>query len=544
MNGPGDNKIVDSRRKRGAGTLLTLLLIAAAYVAAARFGFSFAFATKQVTAVWPPTGIAVAALLLWGYRVWPGIWLGAFVSNALTAEPAWGAALVAMGNTVAPLFAKFLLQRFGFQNALERVVDVLAITVVAAVAMTISATNGVIVLALAGIVPWSDLSSVWWVWWTGDAMGVLLVAPLILTWVSNAGLGKSSYARALELTVLSLTLLGASWVSFLSSIPLRFSVYPFIVWTALRFRQRETATAVVVIAGIAIWATAHNLGPWGKGPFDLRLIQLDSWMSVFAFTALVLGAVNAEKQAAQAAQGAMLDQAKRSIEILQAAFLPSRLPQRLGLICDAVYIPAEREALIGGDWYDAFELPDKRIVFSIGDITGHGLEAAVAGARMRWSIFASAFDAADPAQILSKVDSAAQLPSNAPATALVAIISADFSTLSYASAGHPPPILAGPQSPARFLEYGGIPFGVGLPVEPETRTVALENGSVILFYTDGLTEFEHNIDSAESAALRAVSHLVNNAKVEHPAAFVQRSVMGSQRPSDDTVLLVAEVSRS
>jgi integral membrane sensor domain MASE1 len=546
MDGRGDNEIVDSRRlRRGAGTLLTLLLIAAAYVAAARFGFSFALATKQVTAVWPPTGIAIAALLLCGYRVWPGIWLGAFVSNAMSAEPVWAAAAIATGNTVAPVLGKFLLQRFGFQNAIERVHDVLLITVVgSAAAMIVSATNGVIVLALARIVPWSDLPSVWWVWWTGDAMGVLLVAPLILTWVSNARLGGFTYARALELALLTVTMLVASWVSFLSTLPLRFSVYPFIIWTALRFRQRETATAIVIIAGIAIWATAHDLGPWGKGPFDLRLIQLDSWMSVFAFTALVLGAANAEKQTARAALGAMLEEAKRSSETLQAAFLPSRLPRRLGLQCDAVYIPAEREALIGGDWYDAFELPDKRIVFSIGDVTGHGLEAAVAGARMRWSIFASAFDAEDPAEILSKVDGAPHLPSDAPATAMVAIISADLSTLSYAGAGHPPPILAGPHSPPHFLDYGGIPFGVGLPVAPETRTVALENGSVILFYTDGLTEFEHNIDSAESAALRAVSHLVNNSKVEHPAAFVQRSVMGSQRPSDDTVLLVAQVSTS
>ena len=301
MDGRGDNEIVDSRRlKRGAGTLLTLLLIAAAYVAAARFGFTFALATKEVTAVWPATGIAMAALLLCGYRVWPGIWLGAFISNAFSAEPAWTAAAIATGNTAAPVLGKFLLQRFGFQNAIERVRDVLLITAVGSAAvMTVSATNGVIVLALARIVPWSDLSSVWWVWWTGDAMGVLLVAPLILTWVSSAGLDRFTYARALELGLLGVTLLVASWVSFLSTLPLRFSVYPFIIWTALRFRQRETATAVVVIAGIAIWATAHNLGPWGKGPLDLQLIELYSWMSVFAFTALVLGAANAEKQAAQ-----------------------------------------------------------------------------------------------------------------------------------------------------------------------------------------------------------------------------------------------------
>lgn len=529
------------RSERGAGAVLTSLFVAAAYVAAAQFGFTFALATKQVTAVWPATGIALAALLLLGYRVWPGIWLGAFISNAFRAEPAWTAAAIATGNTLAPVLGTFLLRRFGFQNAIERVRDVLLLTVFgSATAMTVSAINGAICLALARIVPWSDLSSVCWLWWTGDAIGVLLVAPLLLTWISSVRDGTFAYGRTLELALLGVTLVGASWVSFLSSLPLRFSVYPFIVWTALRFRQRETATAIVVVAAIAIWATAHDLGPWG-GPLDLRLIQLDSWMAVFAFTALVLGGATAETRAARAALAAMLEEAKHSIETLQTAFLPSSLPRRSGLRCDALYIPAEREALIGGDWYDAFELPDKRIVFSIGDVTGHGLEAAVAGARMRWSIFASAFDAEDPAEILSKVDGAAH-PTDAPATAMVAVMSADFSKLSYAGAGHPPPILAGPHSPAHFLEYGGLPFGVGLPVAAETRTVALEPGAVILFYTDGLTEFARNIELAESAALQAVSHLVGDSEIDHPAAFVKRSVMGSQPPSDDTLLLVAQVS--
>ena len=497
-----------------------------------------------MTAIWPPTGIAIVALLLYGYQVSPGIWLGAFISNALTAEPAWTAAAIATGNTLAPVLGNFLLRRFGFQNALERVRDVLLLTIVgSAGAMTVSATNGVIVLALARIIPWNEFSSKWLEWWTGDALGVLLVAPLLLTWISSVRPGTFSYGRILELILLGVTLVGASWVSFLSNIPLRFSVYPFVVWTALRFRQRETATAIVVIAGIAIWATAHDLGPWGHGPLDYRLVQFDSWMSVFAFTGLVLGSTTAEKRTAQRALGAMFQEAKRSLRTLQTAFLPSSLPRRPGLRCDALYIPAGHETLVGGDWYDAFELPDKRIVFSIGDVTGHGLEAAAAGARMRWSIFASAFDSEDPAEILAKVDGAAKLPSDAPATAMVAIISADFSKLSYAGAGHPPPILAGPHTPAHFLEYGGMPFGVGLSIAAETRTVALEHGAVIVFYTDGLTEFARNLELAESAALRAVSHLVGDSKIDHPAAFVLRSVMGSQPPSDDTVLLIAQVNK-
>jgi integral membrane sensor domain MASE1 len=537
-------KIANSPRlERGLKDILTPLLVAAAYFAAARFGFTFAHVTKEVTAVWPPTGIAMAALLLYGYRVWPGIWIGAFFSNAFfLGEPVWAAAAIATGNTLAPVLGNYLLRRFGFRNTLERVRDVLLFFVFSAAAMVVSATNGVIVLWLARLVPWSHFSSVWWVWWAGDTLGVLLVTPLLLTWISGGMPRTFTYGRTLELAALGATLVAASWVSFLSSIPLRFSVYPFIIWTALRFRQRETATAILVIAAIAIWATAHGIGPWGTYPGDSRLVQLDSWMSVFAFTGLVLGAAAEERRTARAALRALLLEAKRSVDTLQGAFLPPSLPRRLGLRCDALYMPAEREALIGGDWYDAFELPDKRIVFSIGDVAGHGLEAAVAGARMRWSIFASAFDADDPAEILSKVDGAAQLPTNAPTTAMVAIMSADFSKLSYACAGHPPPILAGPHSAPHFLEHGGMPFGVGLPVAAETHTVSLERGAVVLFYTDGLTEFERNIEVAESAALRAVSHLVGDSKIDHPAAFVQRSVMGLQPPSDDTVLLVAQVS--
>jgi serine phosphatase RsbU (regulator of sigma subunit) len=265
-------------------------------------------------------------------------------------------------------------------------------------------------------------------------------------------------------------------------------------------------------------------------------------MSAFALTGLVLGAVSAEKLAARVALRAVLDQKQHSVDTLQRALLPTRLPNRAGLRCDALYIPAEREALIGGDWYDAFELPDGRIVFSVGDVTGHGLDAAVTAERLRRGIFAAAFQEHEAAAIISRAQIALESELDAPATAIVGVISGDLSTLSYASAGHPPPILAGPRIPARVLELGGAPFGVGIPLLAPTHTVALEPGAVVLFYTDGLTESERDIERSESAALRAISVLVNAPFIEHPAAFMQSSVMGSQRPTDDTVLLVARIT--
>ncbi len=530
--------------KTVGGRLLIPLLVALAYLVAAKLGFTLAFATKQVTAVWPPTGIALAALLLWGYRVWPGIWIGAFASNALTGEPTWAAAAIATGNTLAPVFGNFLLRRFHFESALDRVRDVLLLALFgSAVAMTVSATNGVAVLALARIVPWHAFPSVWWVWWAGDAMGVLFVAPLLLTWIASIQRKEHAEGGSLELIALAATMLGASSVSFLTNFPLRFSVYPFVIWTALRFRQRETTAAIAVICGFAIWATAHGVGPWATGSLDARLVQLDSWMSVFAITGLVLGAITAERQAARVDLQALLEQTKHSAEMLQGAFLPERLPQRAGLRCDALYIAAEREALIGGDWYDAFELPDGRIVFSIGDVAGHGLEAAVTAARLRRSILVAAFETEDPAEILAKVGRARGSQQSAPATGIVAILSRDLASLSYASAGHPPAIIAGPNTPGHTLAHGGLPFGVGVSVDSETHTATLEPGAAVLFYTDGLTEFKHDIEGAERAIIQAVARLVENPHMEHPATFIQRSVMGSQRPPDDTVLLVVQLEK-
>ncbi len=518
------------------------LLVAIAYVAGAKLGFTLAFATKQVTAVWPPTGIALAALLIWGYRVWPGIWIGAFASNAMSAEPFWTAAVIATGNTVAPVAGAFLLERFGgFQPAIERVRDVLVLGLAIVVAMAISATNGVVSLALAHIVAWTHFSAVWWVWWSGDAMGALIVTPLIVTLFRTPQQKTTDTGGPLELAVLAVALAFVTWASFLSDAPLRFSVYPFVIWIALRFRQRETAAAIAVVCAFAIWATAHDLGPWTAGSLDARVLQLDSWVSILAFTGLILGAITAERRAARMELQVLLDQAKSSAETLQAAFVPEKLPQRLGLQCDVIYIAAEREALIGGDWYDAFDLPDGRIVFSIGDVTGHGLEAAVIAARLRQSIFAAAFQTDDPAEILSTADRATRSRDDAPATAIVAILSKDLSTMSYASAGHPPPVVAGPNTPAHSLAYGGLPFGVGIPVASQTRHVTLERDAAVLFYTDGLTEFRRNIDGAESAVLRAMTRLVEGEPVEHPAEFVQRCVMGDERPLDDTVLLLAQL---
>ena len=154
------------------------------------------------------------------------------------------------------------------------------------------------------------------------------------------------------------------------------------------------------------------------------------------------------------AQKTALERTKRVAETLQEAFLPSQLPRREKLRIDANYVSAEEDALVGGDWYDAFELPDGRLCFSIGDVAGHGLSASLVVGKLRQAIFTLALDIDDPAAILRKVDHILRIIEPGTfATAIVGFVDAEESTMRYASAGHPPPIVAyAPDETAQVLQ--------------------------------------------------------------------------------------------
>src|SRR5262249_16947297 len=161
---------------------IAFLVVVAAYVGAARVGLELSVAHGVITPVWPPTGIALAALLLLGPRFWPAIALGAFIANATSGDASIPvAAAIAVGNTLEAVVAVSLLRRVDFRSTFERAGDVLWFTVIAAFLCTaISATNGVTTLAIAGSSAASPYGSAWVLWWLGDAMGALLVAPAIL----------------------------------------------------------------------------------------------------------------------------------------------------------------------------------------------------------------------------------------------------------------------------------------------------------------------------------------------------------------------------
>jgi signal transduction histidine kinase len=284
-------------------TLVTLVLaLAAVYFGAAKLGLALAFQAEQVTAVWPPTGIALAAFLLLGYRVWPGIFLGALLANVTSNEPLATACGIAVGNTVEGLVGAWLLHRIvGFRASLERLRDVLGLVILAGAASTmLSATIGVTSLCLGGVQPWGTYGWLWWLWWLGDATGAVLVAPLLLAWATSPM--HSLRSRRLEAVALLASLLLVSLVVFAGGVtpaisrhPLEYTMFPFVVWAALRFGQPGTTAVTFIASCVAIWGTVHGYGPFATGTTQQNLILLQAFMAVVAITALLLSAAMGER---------------------------------------------------------------------------------------------------------------------------------------------------------------------------------------------------------------------------------------------------------
>lgn len=285
--------------------------VAATYLVAAHLGFLVAFVAEQVTTVWAPTGIAQAALLLWGRRLWPAVWLAAFAANAGTDAPLWTAAMIAIGNTLEAVVAATLLGAApGFDPSLRRIADTARFIVVAAIlATSISATIGVATLCLAGIVPWTSFSGLWSAWWFGDALGAIVVAPVILT---TAGWTRDRFRRdwlGVGLLIggtiaVAEVVFGESLGPILGRGPLHYVIFPFAIVAAVRFGQPATSMLVFSAAAVTIWHTVRGDGPFASPDVYGGLILLQVFMGVLATTGLLLAAAMTERQTSQRRRGA------------------------------------------------------------------------------------------------------------------------------------------------------------------------------------------------------------------------------------------------
>ena len=234
------------------------------------------------------------------------------------------------------------------------------------------------------------------------------------------------------------------------------------------------------------------------------------------------------------------ERSKRIALTLQRVFLPEKLPQHAGLLFDAAYIPAESDALVGGDWYDAITLPDDRILVSIGDVAGHGLHAAVDAGRLRQIIVSEALNGGDPAMVLERADRVLRMQSDTIATAIVGFYDPAQGTLAYASAGHPPPVLAVRGEPAYVQPGGGAPLGTGfVPSAHPARVhvITVPDRALLVFYTDGIIEIGRDVLAGEARMLLAIEDAVEDAGAPSAVSLLG-DILNGRVASDDIALLL------
>ncbi|MGW1655592.1 MASE1 domain-containing protein [Streptomyces atratus] len=293
-----DAVVVDSGQLRQhTVTVLTFLAVAVCYFATARLGLLQQLVRGQVTPLWPPTGIAVAALLVFGTRIWPGIALGALVVNIFIGPSVVPVLFIAAGNTLAPICSYLMLRRAGFHNDLDRLRDALALVFLGALGgMLISATVGTCILDLSGALPAGGFWPTWSVWWTGDAMGVMVVTPFLLVvrrvrWPHGVGLPRWAEATALVACTVTVTILATDT----PNASLLFLVFPFLIWAAFRFERAGAACCALGVSVFTILAAGRMTGPFAHHGLLTNMITLQAFNGATSLTALLLAAVITER---------------------------------------------------------------------------------------------------------------------------------------------------------------------------------------------------------------------------------------------------------
>jgi signal transduction histidine kinase len=294
-----------SDRRTTLRTIAQILAVACIYFLAAKAGLRLALVQANATPVWPPTGVALAALLLLGLRCWPGVLLGAAVANATTpGTPLAASVLIAAGNTLAGVAGAVGLRRlFELDLTFGRWRSIRGFLLFAVLATPlISATNGALQILLFGLAPAVALTDVWWDWYSGDALGILVVAPVILVWGSRTL--KPIRARAwTEGGVLAAGMAAACFLVFgrpLSDTALgagmAFTVFPFLIWASVRFGQWGATMATLVTATAAVTGSVLHQGPFAAQALHRQLPLLQLFIVIVAVTGLVLATLIEERQ--------------------------------------------------------------------------------------------------------------------------------------------------------------------------------------------------------------------------------------------------------
>jgi integral membrane sensor domain MASE1/anti-sigma regulatory factor (Ser/Thr protein kinase) len=677
------------------------VLVGVAYFVVARLSLRFSLVERNITPLWPPTGLALVAFLRSGRRMWPGIAVAAFLVNEPITPTLLAAGVTAAGNTIAPVLAATLLIRTGFRQEMDRVRDVAALVILGALLpMIVSATIGTGTLVVSDSIGRDQFLSSWSVWWAGDAMGVLVVAPFLLVLVRPSPFPRSLRRWHAEALGLFAALALASIFAAHSDPSTLFLLPPLAGWAAWRFQQRGAAPAALLASFVITWAAVRGIGPFHETPLLQKMLTLQAFNATVAFTAFFLAALVLERIRSHEAlelaaadleirverrtrelseandrlareigerrhaedhlqrselllSGAQevahlgswewdipsgriawsdemfrihghepgsftvtLDRAigfvaeedqdairadietairehreilpgrdytimrpdgesralhgrgrlsfgpdgtparmvgtvqdmtqhheyereHRIADTLQRALLPQGLPTIDGFVCAARYVPAEAGIAAGGDWYDVVPLRNGSFAVVIGDVSGHGLEAASLMGQLRLAVRAYAVEGHPPATTVALADALIRrLGTEQIATLLYMVIDPIALDVQLVSAGHPPALVLPPNGAAFFLDRKPSPplgwGGSGLHREEQAQ---LEPGTTLILYTDGLIDRR---DLPIDEGLERLRSVAQEARHEAPDTLLERIVTELVSPDvEDDIAMVA-----
>jgi len=298
-------------------SLISILAVAAVYFIAARLSLYLAFENSNASPVWPPSGIAFAAMLLLGNRIWPGITLGAFLANVvnfIASQAAelttilWVSAGISVGNTLEAVVGVMLLRRLAdVATPFDSVQNVFGFVTVALLMCMVSCTIGPTTLTLAGIAPWSAYTTIWFTWWLGDVVGVLLLTPVLLLWWHERRAHSATYRLRDQIFMLVILFVlcqmtFAGWFDIPLFTSQAYMLLPVLLWLVFRLGQRDAATAVALVSLLAIWGTIHGRGPfYVSDSLNESLLSLQAFVAVIILTMMALAAALSERARAESA---------------------------------------------------------------------------------------------------------------------------------------------------------------------------------------------------------------------------------------------------
>ena len=370
-----------------------VLLLASAYFITGRLGLLLPFFGSNITLIWLPSGIAVAALLRWGFHCFPGILVGAFAVNLAIGSPSPLAATIAVTNTLAPLLAAYLLNKLNFQHEIERVRDIAVLGISTALGMLVSAGGGVGALAWFSQLHDHDLASALLSWWAGDVVGVWLAAPLFLS-LSRQALGRL-WQQRIEFCVWLLFTLGLSWAVFLLDpriqgyhIPRVFILMPIVVWSAMRFDLMGSSLCILIIVAFAVLATSNGHGPFlsnspddARGLFSLWLFEV-ALISVGLMVAILLSQqrrVDAALRASEAFNGSVLDSLAAHIAVLDEQGIIVAVNRAWRHFAEENGAPNPTKGYVGANYLDSCKVSNVQSGGEEGAAARLGLQAVLTG---------------------------------------------------------------------------------------------------------------------------------------------------------------------